>query len=380
MLNNSQTQLLYITIFTVATLFAMAAQKKPFKESKSVNGSKRKDFRVVYFLLSFFTLWLFQIFSDNGPDYNSYSIIISRITWSNYASFFDQEPVFNFILLILKTIFGGSIPLTIAAVKTITLLIVYLALYISRDRIDIGFSILCYILWAYLESFYLLPMLLATALIMIANAIFRIKGKKLIPFLLVILAAQVHNAAYLYLIVFIAQLFIGRVSQYSKLKRVIVFIGYIVVIFFSSRLFNLAANIVSGFHYNNYYGGAINRIGFLFIAMYLPLFFISYRFFLIDRESALNNIIFLGILTSAMIKVLSYSFNVIGRVEFLLLPLYTQYISEFTRTNKIIFSGKMKTTLLGAFLIAYILFRGYIFFTAEIVFAMTNYNFFNPFV
>jgi hypothetical protein len=223
-------------------------------------------------------------------------------------------------------------------------------------------------------------MLLATALIMIANAIFRIKGKKLIPFLLVILAAQVHNAAYLYLIVFIAQLFIGRVSQYSKLKRVIVFIGYIVVIFFSSRLFNLAANIVSGFHYNNYYGGAINRIGFLFIAMYLPLFFISYRFFLIDRESALNNIIFLGILTSAMIKVLSYSFNVIGRVEFLLLPLYTQYISEFTRTNKIIFSGKMKTTLLGAFLIAYILFRGYIFFTAEIVFAMTNYNFFNPFV
>lgn len=378
-LTSNATIVLYLLIFITATFFACKSQKKMKINNDYVANPNIFYFRKVPFLLSFLILWIFIFFSKSGPDYESYYLIISRLSWNNYSVFYDLEPVFNIVLLVLNGLVKGNIALTIALVKTITLVIVFLSLYIMRNRINIGLSIFCYVIWCYLESFYLLPMLFAASLIILASAIMRVYDKWFIPFLLVVLAAQIHNSAYLIVIVFFAALFLGNVSKISNIKRIVLVIGYITAIALSGTIFNYAVNFFSNFHYGGYQGGVQMNSGLLWIVMYVPLFVICYVIFQYESDQKLANLFFLFTITSAMFKYLSYYFAVIGRVELLLIPLYVIFLSEIEHKNPKIHLGKLRTTIFGVFVVAYIIFRGYLYFVSELDW-MGIYYWINPFI
>lgn len=379
-LSQNLTIVLYISIFTISTILMNFSQKTQYEYDKTLKIQlPTVKFRLPYFLAAIFTLWLFLFFSNIGPDYDSYALLISRITWQNYSSFFDLEPLFNLLLLLIKGICGDSIALTIALIKTLTVIIVGISFYIRRNHTNLTFGFFCYILWCYLPSFYLLPMILATSIIMLACAIMSQYKKKIIPLCLVILAAQIHNSVYIYLLVFIASLFVGKVDKLSKMKRFFVIIAYLSVAISATSIFLYASTFISNFHYGGYIIANRETPGFLFIIMYAPLFYICFRVLAVRKDAAITNLIFLYILTSALIKITSYSFTVIGRVEYLLIPLYSNYFAEFAFKNPNVGIGRKKTTLFGLLIIVYILFRGWMNFSSELEW-MGIYRFFNPFI
>lgn len=378
---------LYLAVFLFSTVFGCLSQKEVVCQTDKENTFETVyRFRLPYFIISFLILWGFTFFSSNGEDYKNYVLLISRLSWNNYSTFFDQEPLFNAILLFLKDISSNNIALAIALNKTITLCLVFLSIYISRKRINIGFSIFCYDVFCYLESFYLLGMFQAAALILLANSIRNENSQEnnsffirtILPLILVVLSTQIHNSAYIYLVIYVVSFYIQRNTYTSNIKRLLIAIGYILANFLAGYVFSIASNLIGNFHYDSYYTGSISNIGTLWFLMYIPLFFILYLIYKKEGNTKHYNIIFLYIMSSALFRAMSYSFTVVARVEFLLISLYCIFISDFMQ-SKSLFIKKGKISFLGLAIIIYVFARGVFYFVNELQW-IGEYCFINPFI
>ncbi len=374
MLSSTETIFLYLAIFIVATFFAFKSQKVTM-----INSVVVSSFRKLPFFLSFIIPWFFVGFTNVGSDYESYSMIAGSVDMGNYTSFLDSEPGMNLTFIVLTIICGYNIDITLFLLKTITIVIVYFSIYLAKDHIRIGYSVLAYLLLFYLPSFYLLSISIASAIVSLAICIYTFKRKVFIPVLLVLIAGQLHNSCYIFFPAFVLCIFINKKGDRDYLKKLAI-IAYIIVAVLSSIIFNFAQSHIEGFHYN--FERENTELGFLLFILYIPLFYIVYEINRLNDNKRVNSMILVFALSSCLFRIMAYSFEVVERMEIVLTPLYSLLIpSVVYSTYSFRKTLKGNNKQLNVIFIAYLLFRGFLVVlertTSES--GVGNYVFFNPF-
>ena len=373
-----QTQIFYIIIIAISSFFA-------FKSHIEIDekGEKKIKFRKIFFLLSFLISWFIISFTNIGSDYENYYYIIDRLTWSNYNIFSSEEPGMNLVFLIIREIVHNT-DVTIFIIKTITIAIIFYTFYIIKEKLKVGYAVLSYLLLVYLSSFYLITISLAASIVYLAIDLKVYKDKKILPIILILIAAQLHNSAYIVLPMYMMILIFYNNKQ-VKLKKILICIIYIITILLSGFIFNYFSTSVKGFHYNNYGTNDFSGTGIMVIFMYLPLLLLYCYIKKYNKNEKMNSAFFVLALTSCMFKILSYRFRVIERMEYYILPLFSNIIPTIIFENnldKVKDNKKLTVTRIFLFFILYLLFRGSLVFFERTtsISGVGIYNFFNPFV
>ena len=373
-----QTQIFYIIIIAISSFFA-------FKSHIEIDekGEKKIKFRKIFFLLSFLISWVIISFTNIGSDYENYYYIIDRLTWSNYNIFSSEEPGMNLVFLIIREIVHNT-DVTIFIIKTITIAIIFYTFYIIKEKLKVGYAVLSYLLLVYLSSFYLITISLAASIVYLAIDLKVYKDKKILPIILILIAAQLHNSAYIVLPMYMMILIFYNNKQ-VKLKKILICIIYIITILLSGFIFNYFSTSVKGFHYNNYGTNDFSGTGIMVIFMYLPLLLLYCYIKKYNKNEKMNSAFFVLALTSCMFKILSYRFRVIERMEYYILPLFSNIIPTIIFENnldKVKDNKKLTVTRIFLFFILYLLFRGSLVFFERTtsISGVGIYNFFNPFV
>lgn len=373
-----QTQIFYIMIISISSFFAFKSQIEI--EEK---GEKKIKFRKIFFLLSFLIPWFVISFSNIGSDYKSYYYIIDRLTWSNYNTFSSEEPGMNLVFLIIREIVHNT-DITIFIIKTITIIIIFYTFYIIKNRLKVGYAVLSYLLLVYLSSFYLITIALAASIVYLAIVLKVYKDKKILPVILILIAAQLHNSAYIVLPIY-AMLLIFCNNKQVKLKKVLICTIYMIIILLSGFIFSYFSTSVKSFHYNNYGTNNFSGTGIMVIFIYLPMLLLYCYIKKYNKNEKMNSVFFVLALTSFMFKVLSYRFRVIERMEYYILPLFSNIIPTIIFENnldKVKNNKKLTVTRIFLFFILYLLFRGTLVFFERTTSSsgVGVYNFFNPFI
>lgn len=372
-----QTQIFYIIIIAISSFFAFKSQIEIDEK-----GEKKIKFRKIFFLLSFLISWFIISFTNIGSDYENYYYIIDRLTWSNYNIFSSEEPGMNLVFLIIREIVHNT-DVTIFIIKTVTIAIIFYTFYIIKENLKVGYAVLSYLLLVYLSSFYLITISLAASIVYLAIDLKVYKDKKILPIILILIAAQLHNSAYIVLPMYMMILIFYNNKQ-VKLKKILICIIYIITILLSGFIFNYFSTSVKGFHYNNYGTNDFSGTGIMVIFMYLPLLLLYCYIKKYNKNEKMNSIFFVLALTSCMFKILSYRFRVIERMEYYILPLFSNIIPTIIFENnldKVKDNKKLTVTRVFLFFILYLLFRGSLVFFERTtsISGVGIYNFFNPF-
>lgn len=372
-----QTQIFYIIIIAISSFFAFKSQIEIDEK-----GEKKIRFRKIFFLLSFLISWFIISFTNIGSDYENYYYIIDRLTWSNYNIFSSEEPGMNLVFLIIREIVHNT-DVTIFIIKTVTIAIIFYTFYIIKENLKVGYAVLSYLLLVYLSSFYLITISLAASIVYLAIDLKVYKDKKILPIILILIAAQLHNSAYIVLPMYMMILIFYNNKQ-VKLKKILICIIYIITILLSGFIFNYFSTSVKGFHYNNYGTNDFSGTGIMVIFMYLPLLLLYCYIKKYNKNEKMNSIFFVLALTSCMFKILSYRFRVIERMEYYILPLFSNIIPTIIFENnldKVKDNKKLTVTRVFLFFILYLLFRGSLVFFERTtsISGVGIYNFFNPF-
>lgn len=372
-----QTQIFYIIIIAISSFFAFKSQIEIDEK-----GEKKIKFRKIFFLLSFLISWFIISFTNIGSDYENYYYIIDRLTWSNYNIFSSEEPGMNLVFLIIREIVHNT-DVTIFIIKTVTIAIIFYTFYIIKEKLKVGYAVLSYLLLVYLSSFYLITISLAASIVYLAIDLNVYKDKKILPIILILIAAQLHNSAYIVLPMYMMILIFYNNKQ-VKLKKILICIIYIIIILLSGFIFNYFSTSVKGFHYNNYGTNDFSGTGIMVIFMYLPLLLLYSYIKKYNKNEKMNSIFFVLALTSCMFKILSYRFRVIERMEYYILPLFSNIIPTIIFENnldKVKDNKKLTVTRVFLFFILYLLFRGSLVFFERTtsISGVGIYNFFNPF-
>ena len=376
----TQSRLLYISIVVLCSALANGSQKIVGIDA---TGDIIYRYRKWLYFFAFIVPWFFIAFTNVGSDYNSYYYIIGRVSWSNFASYYSEEPLMNLVFLGLKIISHGNIDISIFILKTLTIGLVFLAVWICRNELCIGTSILAYTAMFYLPSFYLLSICFASSFVLVAVAIYLFYGKWKTGIAIIVFAGLLHNAAFLFLPVYLACGIVNK-NGLPQLKKIVLVIGYFFAIALAGQLYYFAQKNISGFHYNQYSPMGFSGSGLMIVIKYLPLFYLVYRFGKMHIEKRISNCFFVFVLTSFLFNVLSYSFPVIERMEIYLDGIYILCFPFILANTRVLYptpTRKTVTTPLGALCIAYILFRGVLVLIerTSVSSGIGNYIFFNPF-
>lgn len=379
-MSHSMTILLYLGVIIVSSLLAFASQSISFAD-----GTHRMtNFRKIPFVLSLLTAWFFIAFTDIGADYYNYYKIAREETWQSFATKYSVEPGFGLLCLILKLFVGEQAHVVVFLLKTITIGLVFGAIYLTRKKIIVGYAVTAYMGMVYLPSFYLISIALALGILLVAMAYYINKHKCILTFILTLLAAQIHDSVYIFLPILIALFIMDKVDGASKPVQLFLTVGYIALVFMAGTIYSIAQSTISGFHYNRYGGNSFSGTGLMIPVLYVPLFVIIYymkkRYVLTKIQ---ENRLFVFAVSSLFFNVLSYRFSVIERMEFLLVSLYILFIPEVLFSSRVICQGnKIRyKTLTGVLYISYLLFRAYLRFVERTTLAsgLYYYQFFFPF-
>lgn len=378
------TIVLYIFIFLISTLFAIASQRGIAFASDRKTGLivQKCKTNLLLFFLSFIIPWFFISFTNIGVDYKSYYDMAQILTWQTITKYSGLEVGFNFVLLLLKSISRSNLHIVLFLLKTITISSFFICFYCLRDKLRLGYSVLGYLMLIYLPSFFLLAQCLASAIVMVAVTLYIRKKKIVLPFIILLIATQIHNSCFLVLPCFVLIAILSKHKNYSIFALGALSLVYLFAVIFAKPIYSLAQRSIPGFHYNYYGSNDWNGSGLLVFVMYIPLIII----FLLLRKKRQERFLMVSllafILTSLFFRILSYIFVVIERVEFLLSFIYMVLIPIAlfkTYKNKNIYFNNLSIT--GFVIGAYFMFRGILIFNDFVLprTGLASYQFFNPF-
>lgn len=380
-MSNYSTLILYICIIIGSTVLAFASQKISWSSINNKYYCAR--FSLILFFLSALVAWLFLAFTNIGVDYPNYIYIVRQETWETFSSIYSVEPGFGVLCLLLKFVCGSNSDAVLFFIKSFSVILYFICIFSLRKHISVGYAVFAYMALLYLPSFYLISMMFASSLIMVALTYAYLRKRYIFPMFLIIIAAQIHNSAYLFAAVFALMWIVNKSKKLSKLKKQMIVVGYFIAIVGAGSIYNTASRVISGFHYTRYASGSVGGSGIMIIILYAPLAYICYKLSRHNISNEDRNNIFIFSITSFMFNVLSYRFSVIERMEFYMIPLYCLYIPSVLFSSGVIKHEHKKRYISIEMLvyILYLLFRGYLVFSGRTTEAagMANYSFFWPF-
>ena len=373
MLSIIETQILIALVILTSLLFSNAAQQTYICRE----GEMRfRTSRLLYFF-SFLIPWICISFTDSGSDYYNYYDMIDRLTWDNYYMFFSEEPGWNIFTLTIRTLLNDNTHLTIFAIKTITLSIIFYVIYSYSSIYKVQFSILSYLLLNYIASFYLISIAFSVALSTLAISLLYKYELKVLGAVIIIIAGLLHNSSFIFLPIYIA-LILYRNNVSRKIK-IIFTIGFLSAGVLASSVYSFAMSNIEAFHYGNYGSVGFRGSGISIVIIYVPLFYFISRlsYYLDDKQ--LFNYIYIYALADCMFNVLSYQFFVIERMQFYTIPLYAIFIPLAIQSIRN--SNTRGVISIQRFMYIFILFKGIQEFIGRTTSmdAVAHYHFFSPF-
>lgn len=376
------TILLYLGIMLSSTALAFASQR-----IRLVNGiNTTVYFNKFLFSLSFIIACFFIAFTNIGVDYDNYYYIVRQESWQSFRSIFSVEPGFGLMCVLLKQFISTDAHVVLFIFKSLSILFAFWAIYLTRNRIVVGYAVAAYMGLAYLPSFYLMSMSLVVGIILVAMAYYAITRKYFLTFFLALIAAQLHNAVYLFIPTIMILFLLEKGKNLSTPIKAIVILAYIVFGVFAGQIFTIAQSSISSFHYSGYGNNVFSGSGVMIFCLYVPLFFLLYL--IVDKKYKVSEIqrngLFVFTLSSLFFNVLSYRFLVVERMEFLLLSLYIFFIPGVFFNSGVIRHGEkiVCKNMIEILYIVYLLFRSYLVFMERTTVAsgLSQYFFFNPFM
>ena len=277
----------------LAVFFACLSQKRKvpvIDACDRVTVYKYKDFSFVYFAISFLLLAVPCFFCAEGTDMPIYVQLYNNWTLADLTDL-SFESGFMLLCMFLRLFFGNAY-IGLGIIKLVSIFLVYKSLYILKDRLNLGFSVLSYVVLLYIFSFHLLRMSLALGMIFLALT-YELTGKSKRAVLLIIFAFLFHYSSVIVLMTFCIYKILGKKLTVAKIT-----VLSLVLILLYGNIVPILQYIVPAIKFFNKYKTYLNNansyIGIVQIVLFIPIAYILinlYRKGIQDKFYILNTIL-----------------------------------------------------------------------------------------
>ena len=214
--------------------------------------------------------------------------------------------------------------------KGLSLIITFWALFLLHDTINIGFSYLVYVLLYWLPSLFVIPLFFSAALCTLAFAYYLKRGKKLLPLILIVLAAQIHTATYFAGIFYIFILFLHRKNSYT-LTNLFLIGAAVVGVILITLIMSFLSSSYDIFHYDEYERNA-GGTGLKTILEYMLLLFIVLWIKRTCKDNYYSELLFCFYIFDLAISAINFSFGSAGRMVSLLIVILQEVLTHMWNT------------------------------------------------
>lgn len=356
----SATKVLYIGIWLLSFAFALMAQK-----TVAVNGDKKTIFRKLPFAISFLIPWFFYAFTDISHDYDTYANIYEIVTWENFDKLW-VEPGYAVFNLLIKFFVKDSVT-GVIIIKTIHMLLIYVAIYDYREKAHVGFAVLGYVSLMYLDAFCMIRINLAAALILYAISLYQNHNKKLLAIILTVCAVTIHYSALIFVSCFLVYILLFRNIRKYFYTKLVVLCGILLIL--SSVAVPLMDYILNRVEFLTKYAEKYSTIqssglGVMQIVFHLPFVLVALETWNIARqtESRQVQILALALVLAPMslfFGSMGYSVEVIGRCFVYFIYLWSVALPAYYTWRKNIKPNE--ALIIGALIFAWSALRFYLY-------------------
>lgn len=385
---NYPTLILYILIILITTCLAKKSQCVKLHPNDIISGFYSKfRFRIGYFYLTFLIHWFFIAFTNIGTDHEEYLDIIQyrAQTYMEYG----MEVGFNGLSYILFNITHSG-EQVIFILKTITMLLFYVAFYRLRFVIDFGLAFFVFNTQVYFQGYYLLSMQLAISLIFLAYAFF-IYNRYIRGLMLCLIASTVHTSAMMVIPLFLLVYYYNWRKESIKMRYVI--INVILILLIISSFFTILSNALNYSMFEQYgrYEMTYQQTGsgLMVYFNFTILLYIIYHFYKQRLDYRFFNLAIIFSLYAFCFATIGYKVDVFSRmnkyfvsISMMSIPiLYKSIIYNKRSNNQIKRNNNMIVENVIKF---YLFYNGILTFNGLINLKSTSdiavYHFFNPFI
>lgn len=257
---------LYTLLFIIGSYFAFKSQRRAFYGTNNI--------RLIWFIASYLVLWFFFAFNDVGADTPQYRVLF-EYSDSNEMNYYTGavEPGYIFVNYLVHFLTHNPI-WGVAIIRTIQITIVFLSIYLLRNRIIIGFAVMGYMALYYFGSFNILRLALASSICMLCYACVVNRYNKFIIVILALLPFFIHRSSLVFPLTILLFLIYGKFQRrYGKFIRILIVTGCIIVI---SLVSVILQDILSmGFGEGRYdaYLDTNGSAGVMVFVFYVPLIY-----------------------------------------------------------------------------------------------------------
>lgn len=290
---------IYLYLFIIFSTVFLAAIGYRYRHK-----FKSNIFSNPFFISSFLIFALFLVLRDVGTDLPMYRLLYNNCDLD--SSFFNnQELGFVTINKILKW-FDLSDNFVIGIFGFVTVLLYYLSIQQNAKEINIPMSIFAYGCMYYFQSYNLIRMYLASAILIFASK-YLIKGETKKYSLIVFATIFIHYSAIL--------VYIPLVFYIIYKKKYSYFIAtYILAFLIGTVLLNYLSSIPLFARYDQYISGGMMKsgIGFFQFVINIPLFLL-YLYCKRRFNGVMLDVFLIYTLSALLIGIFSYKVMMIGR-------------------------------------------------------------------
>lgn len=298
---------LYLYFFIVLFTYVISSIKITTSEKYTSNVHLYIKYtrNYVALLISFILLFLLAIFRDVGTDLPMYRMIYDNST-NDWELFAGMEPGFLLLNSIIR-LTGLSEFWGISIISFISYFLIYKTIYNNRHIINVGLSVLAFTALYYLQSFNLIRIYLAASFLLYTSKYLLIQKYKKYA-ICIFIAIWFHYSASVMLMPLALMYF------YTKKKKLfypILFISTIIIYYATSVL-----ELIPTFsRYQRYLdaGTMENSIGFMQIAINIPIFILYFYARYKNFKSTYIEVLWVYGLTSLIFGLLSYKILMFGR-------------------------------------------------------------------
>ncbi len=349
--------MLIIIFFSfLAVFFAFFSQKGKVVSTDvgyKVTAYKYEEFSNVYFVISFLLLALPCFFCGEGKDMFVYVQLYNSWSFADLKDF-SFEPGYILLNLFLRFFFKNAY-FALGIIKVLSIFLVYMSLYLLRDRLNVGFSVLSYVILLYIFNFHLLRMSLALGVIFIAMTC-ELIGKSKRALLGMAVAFFFHYTSLIVLLAYCIYKLFGKKITFAKIS----FLAAVLVLLYINivPLLNYLVPIIKLFNkYETYLDSANSYVGIVQFLLFIPIAYILvmlYKNGSQDKFYILNTIFGIMLFFSGS---LGYLLPVISRtVYYFFYCVMTLSASTQLVNDKYVFvAGKLRINSVTVFSILYLL-------------------------
>lgn len=257
----------------LAVIFAFFSQGKKIAAQNTVDSVtvyRYENFSNVFFAVSFLLLAVPCFFCGEGKDMSVYVSLYDSWTFESLKDL-SFEPGYVLLNLFLRVFFKNAY-IALGIIKVLSIYLVYMSVYLLKDRINTGFSVLSYVVLLYIFNFHLLRMSLALGLVFLAMS-YELTGKSRRAVLLIITAFLFH---YTSIIVLLAYCIYKMMRNRIAASKVVILSVVLVLLYLNLiPILNYLVPVIKLFNkYETYLDSANSYVGVVQLILFVPIAYI----------------------------------------------------------------------------------------------------------